>query len=68
MLYEPYVFALSKRLLMDLPPWLPGPDEVDAWRSSPWEFAPQTAESLHESQILALEFERVDEVTATGHA
>jgi voltage-gated potassium channel Kch len=55
-LYEPYVFALSHRLLMDLPPWLPGDDEVDAWRSSPWEFAPQTDEDLHASQLQALEF------------
>lgn len=66
MLYEPYVFALSKRLLMELPPWLPGPDEVDAWRSSPWEFAPQTVQTLHISQLTALEFEQSDGVAAKG--
>lgn len=36
-LYEPYVWSLAHRLLMDLPPWLPEAEEVDAWRSSPWE-------------------------------
>ncbi len=55
-LYEPYVYALSHRLLMDLPPWLPSDDEVDAWRSSPWEFAPESAQSLHVSQLRALEY------------
>jgi hypothetical protein len=39
LLYEPYVFALSHRLLMELPPWLPGEQALDAWRSSPWELA-----------------------------
>ncbi|HEX5571425.1 MAG TPA: potassium channel family protein, partial [Ktedonobacterales bacterium] len=57
LLYEPYVFALSQRLLMELPPWLPGEDEVDAWRSSPWEFAPQSVQSLHITQLRTLEFE-----------
>ncbi len=56
-LYEPYVFALSHRLLMDLPPWLPDDDEVDAWRSSPWEFAPESAQSLHVSQLRTLEYD-----------
>lgn len=57
MLYEPYVYALSHRLLMELPTWLPREDEVDAWRSSPWEFAPQTAQSLRASQKRALEYD-----------
>lgn len=57
MLYEPYVYALSHRLLMELPPWLPSDDEVDAWRSSPWEFAPQSAQSLHTGQMRTLEYE-----------
>jgi hypothetical protein len=38
-LYEPYVHALSHRLLMPLPPWLPPHHEIDAWRASPWEIA-----------------------------
>jgi hypothetical protein len=42
---------------MDLPPWLPGEDEVDAWRSSPWEVASPGAQSLHASQLRALEFD-----------
>jgi len=57
MLYEPYVYALSHRLLMDLPPWLPPENEVDAWRSSPWEFAPQSPETLRASQMRALEYD-----------
>jgi hypothetical protein len=35
--YEPYVEALSVRLLMPLPPLVPGDTERDNWRSSPWE-------------------------------
>lgn len=57
LLYEPYVYALSHRLLMELPPWLPSDDEVDAWRSSPWEFAPQTAQVGHAGQMRALEYD-----------
>lgn len=57
LLYEPYVFALSRRLLMELPPWLPGDNEVDAWRSSPWELAPQSVQSLHITQLRTLEYE-----------
>jgi hypothetical protein len=29
--YEPYLLALGRRLLMELPPWLPAPDAHDAW-------------------------------------
>ena len=36
-LYEPYVHALSHRLLAPLPPWLSADGEVDAWRTSAWE-------------------------------
>lgn len=39
LLYEPFVHALSHRLLMPLPPWLAPSHEVDAWRASPWEVA-----------------------------
>jgi hypothetical protein len=35
-MYEPYVYALGKRHLMPLPPWLPDPEAVDDWRKSPW--------------------------------
>ncbi len=36
-LYEPYVKGLSKRLLMDLPDWLPEGKELDNWQTSAWE-------------------------------
>lgn len=35
--YEPYVAALSHRLLIPLPPWLPPPDAHDDWETSAWE-------------------------------
>jgi hypothetical protein len=35
--YEPYVCALSDRLLLALPPWLPEPDSHDDWETSAWE-------------------------------
>ncbi len=35
--YEPYVEALSVRLLMPLPPILPDPARRDNWMTSPWE-------------------------------
>ncbi|HLZ71729.1 MAG TPA: potassium channel family protein [Dehalococcoidia bacterium] len=34
--YEPYVFALSDRLLMPLPPWIPPPAAKDDWLASAW--------------------------------
>ena len=36
-LYEPYVQALSNRLLLTLPPWIPALDEHDDWETSVWE-------------------------------
>lgn len=33
--YEPYAAALGRYLLMPLPPWMPAPDAVDAWQTSP---------------------------------
>jgi len=35
-LYEPYVNALSRRFLMELPPWTALPDAVDNWQTSAW--------------------------------
>jgi len=35
--YEPYVLALSRYLLLPLPPWLPLPDSRDDWETSPEE-------------------------------
>lgn len=34
-MYEPYVNALSDRLLMDLPPWMPDEGAQDDWLTSP---------------------------------
>jgi hypothetical protein len=53
-LYEPYVFALSHRLLMPLPPWLPGPSALDAWRASPWELAPTLIQEAKARKLRAL--------------
>jgi hypothetical protein len=36
LMYEPYVNALSERLLMPLPPWILGPDAIDNWKTSAW--------------------------------
>ena len=35
--YEPYTLALSRHLLLPLPPWLPSPDARDDWETSPEE-------------------------------
>jgi hypothetical protein len=36
-MYEPYVHALSRQLVMALPPWIPGAKVVDNWQTSAWE-------------------------------
>lgn len=36
-MYEPYLNALSERLLMPLPGWLPAPAARDNWQRSRWE-------------------------------
>ena len=41
MLYEPYVQALSERLLFALPPWMTRDRRKDDWQSSPWDQAIQ---------------------------
>lgn len=35
-MYEPYVSALSERLLMPLPPWILSSDAIDNWKTSAW--------------------------------
>jgi len=35
-MYEPYVFSLSRRLFMQLPPWIPEADRLDNWQVSEW--------------------------------
>lgn len=59
LLYEPYVYALSHRLLMPLPPWLPGEHALDAWRASPWEVAPPTVQEAKARKVQALEHDTV---------
>jgi voltage-gated potassium channel Kch len=35
-MYEPFLAALSRHFLLDLPPVLPGPAPVDNWQTSAW--------------------------------
>jgi hypothetical protein len=35
--YEPYVEALSRRLLIALPAWMPGEKKKDNWQAGPWD-------------------------------
>jgi voltage-gated potassium channel Kch len=35
-LYESYVYALSQRLLVSLPPWMSAPGARDNWQRTPW--------------------------------
>jgi len=36
-MYEPYLFAMSKYFLVSLPPWIPQVRHPDNWQVSPWE-------------------------------
>ncbi len=36
-MYEPYVYALSKRFQLELPPWMPASTRSDNWQTSAWE-------------------------------
>jgi Ion channel len=36
-MYEPYVFALARHLLLNLSAWTPEPGAIDNWRTSAWE-------------------------------
>ena len=49
-MYEPYASALSTRLLMPLPEWLPGEKTRENWLSSAWNDAGQlrSRRALHE--------------------
>jgi hypothetical protein len=38
--YEPLANALAKRLIIDMPAWLPADDMEDNWQSSPWDVMP----------------------------
>jgi hypothetical protein len=41
LLYEPYLYALSRRLLMTLPPWIHADRKKDNWQGGPWDRAIQ---------------------------
>jgi hypothetical protein len=36
--YEPYVNSLADLLLMQVPPWMPAPGQLDDWQVSPWDY------------------------------
>jgi hypothetical protein len=44
--YEPYAFALSRELLMELPPWLPEDGRKANWETTAWEGS-APGDSLH---------------------
>jgi hypothetical protein len=46
-LYEPYLHALSRRLLMPLPPWISTERKKDDWQSGPWDRAIQARALEH---------------------
>jgi len=41
--YEPIAEALAERLMILLPPWLPEPNTLDDWESTPWSQIPAIA-------------------------
>ena len=46
-LYEPYLYALSRRLLMTLPPWIHPEHRKDNWQGGPWDRAIQARSLEH---------------------
>jgi hypothetical protein len=46
-LYEPYLYALSRRLLMTLPPWVATDRKKDNWQGGPWDRAIQARALEH---------------------
>jgi hypothetical protein len=46
-LYEPYLYGLSRQLLMALPPWIPAEHKKDNWQSGPWDRAIQARALQH---------------------
>jgi Ion channel len=45
--YEPYLHALSRRLLMTLPPWIHSERHKDNWQGGPWDRAIQARALEH---------------------
>jgi hypothetical protein len=52
LLYEPYLQALSRRLLMPLPPWVHTDHKKDNWQGSPWDGAIQARALEHPGHVL----------------
>jgi hypothetical protein len=46
-LYEPYVYALGRRLFMALPPWIHTERKKDNWQGGPWDRAIQARALEH---------------------
>jgi hypothetical protein len=46
-LYEPYLYSLSRRLLMTLPPWIQTDRKKDNWQGGPWDRAIQARALEH---------------------
>ena len=46
-LYEPYLHAIGRRLLMTLPPWIHTDHKKDNWQGSPWDRAIQARALEH---------------------
>jgi hypothetical protein len=46
-LYEPYLYSLSRRLLMTLPPWINTDRKKDNWQGGPWDLAIQARALEH---------------------
>jgi hypothetical protein len=40
-MYEPYIEATARRLLLTIPPWIPGERKRDNWQTGPWDRAIQ---------------------------
>jgi hypothetical protein len=49
-LYEPYLHAIGRRLLMTLPPWIHADHKKDNWQGSPWDRAIQARAMEHPGQ------------------
>jgi hypothetical protein len=45
--YEPYLHALSRRLLFTLPPWIHRERQKDNWQGGPWDRAIQARALVH---------------------
>jgi hypothetical protein len=46
-LYEPYLHAIGRRLLMALPPWIHADHKKDNWQGGPWDRAIQARAREH---------------------